>query len=97
MAQCDEQGFSGVTNEHFAAFLAKGEEFGLPGLAGKGNSGEASHMGVTVRWSYEPETKSLTVQCTNAPMLLPCAMINNKLREAVTSAMRSTGLAGEQA
>ncbi len=87
MAQCEEQGFSGVTGGHFAMFLAKAEEMGIPGLAGKGNSGEASRAGVTIRWAFTPETQTLTVQCTDSPMLLPCALINSKIREAVAHGM----------
>ena len=87
MAQCEEQGFSGVTSEHFATFIAKAEEMGIPGLAGKGNSGEASRAGVTIRWNFNPETRMLTVQCTDSPMLLPCALINSKIREAVAHGM----------
>ena len=87
MAHCEEQGFSGVTSEHFGMFLAKAEELGIPGLAGKGNSGEASRAGVTIRWEFKPETNTLTVQCTDSPMLLPCTLINSKIREAVAHGM----------
>ena len=94
MAQCEEQGFSGVTSEHFGMFLEKAESLGIPGLAGKGNSGEASKGGVTIRWSFDPAAKNLTVQCTESPMLLPCAMINNKIREAVQEVLAHSGMAG---
>ena len=94
MAQCEEQGFSGVTSEHIGMFLEKAEQFGLPGLAGQGHSGQASHMGVTVKWAYDESAKTLSVQCTESPMLLPCSLINNKIREAVTSVLNRTGLGG---
>ncbi len=94
MAQCEEQGFSGVTNEHFVSFLQKAEQFGIPGLAGQGNSGQASHSGVTIRWEFQPESNTLRVQCIESPMLLPCSFINNKIREAMSAAMGKAGLAG---
>ena len=85
MAQCEEQGFQGVTPEHFALFLLKGEHMGLPGLAGQGPSGVASHSGVTIRWNYDAAAKTLIVQCTESPALLPCAFINSRIKEAVAS------------
>jgi hypothetical protein len=95
MAECQEQGFSGITSEHFAFFLSKAEQLGIPDLVGKGNSGEASRSGVTVKWSYDPEQKMLTVQCTKSPMLLPCSLINSKMQEAVAYAMKNAGLSGD--
>ncbi len=94
MAECQEQGFSGITSEHFAFFLSKAEQLGIPGLAGQGNSGEASHSGVTIRWSYDPEGQVLKVQCTKSPMLLPCSLINSKIQEAVASALKNAGTGG---
>ncbi|RRA48890.1 hypothetical protein [Acidipila sp. EB88] len=89
MAQCEEQGFSGVTSEHFALFLKKGQQLGLPGLNGTGYTGEASHMGVTIRWSYVEASQTLSVQCVQSPMLLPCSLINGKIRDAVQSVLAS--------
>ena len=97
MAACEEQGFSGVTSEHFATFLEKAESMGIPGLQGKGNSGQASKSGVTIQWGFDPEAKTLKVQCTESPMMLPCGMINGKIREAVEAVMNRTGMATEQA
>ena len=87
MAQCEEQGFKEITPEQFALFLAKGEQMGLPGLAGKGPSGEASHSGVTIRWNYDAAGKTLHVQCTESPTLLPCTFINSRIKEAVASVL----------
>ncbi len=91
MAECQEQGFSGVTGEHFNMFLAKAEQLGIPGLANGGPSGQASHSGVTIRWNYNAEAKTLSVQCTESPMLLPCALINNKIQAAVASVLGTAG------
>ena len=94
MAQCDEQVFSGITSEHFATFLAKSEQLGMGGLSGQGNSGQASHSGITIRWNFSPEAKTLAVQCTESPMLLPCALINGKIKQAVAEGLKQAGVAG---
>lgn len=95
MSQCAEQGFSGITNEHLGIILVKAEEFGIPGLAGKGTSGEASHMGVTIKWSYDENAHTLMVQCTESPFLLPCSVINSKINDLVTAVLGRTGMGGE--
>ncbi len=87
MAQCEEQVFSGVASEHVAMFLAKGQQFGLPGLAGAGHSGQTSYSGFSLRWDYNPEAKTLAVQCTDSPMLVPCSLINGKIKDAVASVL----------
>ncbi len=94
MAACEEQGFSGVTSEHFASFAAKAESLGMPGLNGHQNSGQATKSGVTIRWDFNPADGTLKVQCTESPMLLPCALINAKIKEAVTAVLRETGMGG---
>jgi hypothetical protein len=34
------------------------------------------------------------VQCTETPMLLPCGLINAKIKEAVTSVLQKTDTGG---
>ena len=92
MAACEEQGFSGVTSKHFASFAAKAESLGMPGLSGQQNTGQASKSGVTIRWEFNPDAGTLKVQCTESPMLLPCALINAKIKEAVEAVLRDTGM-----
>lgn len=96
MAQCEEQEFAGITSEQFRTFLEKAESMGIPGLAGQGNTGQASRSGVTIRWNYDPDSQQLTVQCTDSPMLLPCSLINSKIREAVAKGVALTGSMGGQ-
>jgi hypothetical protein len=97
MAKCEEQGFSGVTSAHFGAFIQKAASLGMPGLDGKGPKGQASAGGFTLGWDFDEATSTLKVQCLEAPMLLPCAMINAKIREAVAEVLASTNLAAEPA
>jgi len=89
VAECEEQVFAGVTSEHTGAFLAKAAQFGMGSLGGKGTSGEATQMGITIRWHYDESAKTLAVQCMKAPALLPCAMINGRIRDAVNSVLKS--------
>jgi hypothetical protein len=95
MSECQEQGFSGVTSEHIGMFLEKAKEFGIPGLENVGTTGQATHMGVTIKWAYDESANSLSVQCTESPFLLPCAMINNKIAEMVNAALSRTGMQGQ--
>ena len=95
MAGCEELVFEGVTAAHTDAFLAKAAQFGMGGLGGKGTSGEATQMGVTVRWHYDEAAKTLAVQCMKAPSLLPCGMINGRIRDAVNSVLKSVKGAGQ--
>jgi hypothetical protein len=90
MAACEEQVFSGVASEHVAMFLAKGKQFGLAGVTEQGHSGQTSYSGFSLRWEYSQDERMLTVQCTESPMLVPCALINSKIRDAVASALRQT-------
>ena len=97
MAGCAEQVFEGVTSEHFRQFAAKAQGMGMPDLAGAGHRGEATESGVTIRWAFEPQASVLRVQCMDAPFLLPCGLINGKIKEAITAVLGSGGAAQEQA
>ena len=81
MAGCEAVTVPGVTRAHLVSFLEQGARIGLPGLVGQGDRGEASHSGVTVQWNFDEAQGALTVQCTKSPMLLPCTMINTRIKE----------------
>lgn len=91
---CEELRFSGVTLEHFARFAEKAQAMGMPGLAGRGPAGEVTEMGVTLRWAFVAEQGTLTIQCMKSPMLLPCALINAKIKEQVEAVLQETGASG---
>ena len=88
MAGCDEIRVPAVSREHYDLFLKRGAQMGLPSLAAQGDSGEAKQSGVTVQWQYLAEQQVLVVQCTEAPALLPCAMIDTRIREVLASVMK---------
>ena len=97
MAGCDQIRVPDVSRAHYELFLQRGAQMGLPAPAGQGDSGEAKQSGVTVRWEYRPDEKALYVQCTEAPMLLPCTMINTRIQEVIASVMKQDVIKAQQA
>ncbi|HEY4943587.1 MAG TPA: hypothetical protein VII56_19320 [Rhizomicrobium sp.] len=47
------------------------------------DSGEASSHGLTVRWTYVPAAKTLSIQCTAHIFLIGCTQINDSIDAAV--------------
>ena len=88
MAGCDEIRVPAVSRAHYELFLQRGAQLGLPELAGDSDRGQARMSGVAVRWEYLPEKQVLVVQCTEAPALLPCTMINTRIQEVIASVMK---------
>jgi hypothetical protein len=91
---CEEQSFSGVTVGHFARFAERARSMGMPTFEGQGPVGEVTEMGVTLRWAFVAEQGTLTIQCMKSPMLLPCALINAKIKEQVEAVLQETGATG---
>jgi hypothetical protein len=79
---CDPQVFSGITDARFQCLVAKAAE---NGIAISGNSGSASKDGITIAWNFDPESGSLTLQCTAAPAFVPCSIVNGRLQQLVAS------------
>ncbi len=88
MAGCEAVTVPGFTRAHLVSFLEQGARIGLPGLVGQGDRGEASHSGVTVRWDFDEPRGVLTIQCTKSPMLLPCSMINTRIKEMLAHVLK---------
>lgn len=82
MAGCKAQYFSAIDAAAFAAMQARGAEAGVPI---RGNDGQASSLGVTLRWHYDPDAQALTVECMEAPFFIPCSTIAAKVQELVDS------------
>ncbi len=80
MAGCKPQFFTAVDAATFNALQAKGKAAGLP-IAG--NEGQATTMGVTLRWHYDPAAQALTVECTDAPFFVPCSTVTARVQELV--------------
>ncbi len=97
MAGCDEIRVPAVSRAHYELFLQRGAQMGLPELAGNGDRGEAKTSGVTVQWEYLAEQQVLRVQCTEAPALLPCAMIDTRIQEVIGSVMKGDTIREQEA
>ena len=97
MAGCDEIRVPAVSREHYQLFLQRGAQMGLPSLAAQGDSGKAQQSGVTVQWNYLAEQQVLVVRCTEAPALLPCAMIDTRIREVLASVMKGDTVREQEA
>jgi hypothetical protein len=84
MAKCDKQVFGDVTSANFADLIRQGESLGMP-ITGK--TGQATRDGVTIAWTYDVASSTLTIECTDAPSFVPCSMINSKIDSAVSGAL----------
>jgi hypothetical protein len=79
---CAAQVFSGITASRFQCLIAKAA---ANGIEISGNSGSASKDGITIAWNFDPDAGSLTLQCTDSPIFMPCGVINGKLEQLVES------------
>lgn len=79
---CDTLTFTGITQAQFSELEQKGAD---AGVAVSGNSGEASHSGVTIAWNYDPATLTLTLTCTHKPFIVGCEYVNSQLTKLVQS------------
>ena len=77
MAPCVKQTFLAITPDQFNCLIARATANGLPI---NGNSGQASANGFTLSWTYNPAAQMLDIQCLSSPPLVPCAMINLKIK-----------------
>lgn len=85
MSACDTQQFSNVSESAWECMLRKAESNGIP--IENGHSGSASKGGFSVTWTYDPEGRTLSLQCTESPWWAPCDMINSKIRELVNECL----------
>ena len=77
MAACDPLTFADVSPEKWDYLKAK---IAAEGYAVAGDTGEATDKGVTLTWAYDAAARTLTIHCTKHPMLLPCVLVNAKIR-----------------
>ena len=77
---CPEQVFNSISAEQFALIVDKAA---AAGININGHAGEMSRAGFSVRWEFEPATRTFTIQCIERPFLISCAAINNRIQELV--------------
>ncbi len=84
MAGCTPQTFTGITAATLACLQAQGVAAGVPIT---GDTGTATTMGVTIRWSYDPASETLVIECTDAPFFVPCSVVHSRVSELIRSCL----------
>jgi hypothetical protein len=74
------QTFSNVTTDVWNCLRQKAHGAGIEINA---NSGQASKLGVTIAWNYDPVAHTLQLQALSHGILFGCTQINNKMHEIV--------------
>ncbi len=95
MAGCDEIRVPEMSRAHYELFLQRGAQMGIA-AHGRGDAGTAEQSGVKVRWEFREQEQALYVQCTDAPALLPCTMINTRIQEVIASVMKQDTIRKQQ-
>ena len=80
MAGCGPQVFQDIGLTTMTCLAAKGATAGMPM---NGNIGQATTMGVTVKWEYDEASSTLIVECTDAPFFVPCATVNGRIKDLI--------------
>jgi hypothetical protein len=74
---CPAISLQGVTAEKYATLLATAHGQGL-NLTGV--TGTTQFQGMDFTWNYDEGSATLTIQCTNKPIFIPCSMIESRIR-----------------
>jgi hypothetical protein len=77
---CPSITLTGITTENYQTLLAKAAAQGL-NLAG--TTGSTEYQGMQFLWNYDAAAGSLTIQCTDKPIFIPCSMIESRIRALV--------------
>jgi hypothetical protein len=77
---CPVQSFFGISAERWNCLR---EKAGAAGIVIADPEGEASQKGVTIGWKYDASGQSLEIACKQKPFLVPCSVVNSKLRDLV--------------
>ena len=51
------------------------------------DSGQASANHVTVKWSYDPARRTLSLQCLDKPFVVSCDFVNERIDKAVKACL----------
>jgi hypothetical protein len=77
---CDPLTYSGVDASKWAC--AKDTVSREYGMRIESDRGEASKRGFTLKWAYGVEEKTLQIQCSKKPFLVPCGVVNGRIKDA---------------
>jgi len=53
------------------------------GLNLAGSTGSTQYQGMDFVWNYDESSETLTLQCTNKPIFIPCHMIESRIRALI--------------
>ncbi len=77
------QTFTGISQTRFEAIEAKAQQ--MSGSTASGDSGEAKRLGFDIKWTYNPQTETLVIQCVSKPFFIGedevTSQINNLVEE----------------
>jgi hypothetical protein len=77
---CDPLTYSGVDASKWAC--AKDVVSREYGIRIASDRGEASERGFKLKWTYDAAERTLQIQCSKKPFLVPCGIVNNRIRDA---------------
>ena len=80
MSHCPPISLCEITPEKYAALLTQAQAQGLNLI---GESGSTSYQGMDFSWSYDDAAQTLTIQCTEKPIFVPCSMIESRIRALI--------------
>jgi hypothetical protein len=76
---CDQLSYAGIGATEWARVQdAVGRTYGM---TIDSERGEASKRGFTLAWAYDPSGQTLQIQCSKKPFLVPCAKVNDRIRQ----------------
>jgi hypothetical protein len=81
MPHCPEIVAPGITREKYQSLVATAKAQGLDLSA---ETGSTTHQGMDFTWRYEPASETLTIQCTEKPIFVPCGMIESRIRSLMS-------------
>ncbi len=77
---CPAISLTDVTADKYQALLATAQ---AQGLNLSGEQGSTTYQGMDFTWNYDPSAQSLTIQCTEKPIFIPCSMIESRIRALI--------------
>jgi hypothetical protein len=87
MAGCDGLTLKGVSRNGWNAIKRAASSYGISG----GDTGQAATQGFSVAWHYDEGSKTLRIQCVDAPAMIPCSQINARLQSTLGQVVADAG------
>jgi hypothetical protein len=81
MSHCPEIVISEITAEKYQVLLTTAQ---AQGLNLTGTTGCTTFQGMDFTWNYDAAAQTLTIQCTEKPIFVPCSMIESRIRALIS-------------